>query len=215
MPRQNRVDPFGNLQATPDRGMLMGNRGCLHDDAGQIRKAFARKAWVTCRLEWKGIQRKVLTPGRYTELFFLDEATALAAGHRPCNDCRSENYSAFKDTWQVTQAGGGFVKAEAMDVQIHAERITASKEKRTFAAQLGDLPDGVMVILPKSQQHPYLLWRGSLWKWSFEGYETPLEVDRHMVVDVLTPVSICAVLANGYPVVVHPSAKLPDIGIRA
>lgn len=215
MPHQNRVDPFGNLQAMPERGALMGNRGCLHDDVGQIRKAFARKAWVTCRLEWKGIQRKVLTPGRYTELFFLDEATAFAAGHRPCNDCRSEAYSAFKGSWQATQAGGAFVKAEAMDMQIHAERITASKGKRTFAAQLGNLPDGVMVTLSQSPEEPCLLWRGSLWKWSFEGYATPLEVDRHMVVDVLTPVSICAVLANGYPVVVHPSAKLPDIGIRA
>lgn len=205
MPRQNRVDPFGNLQATPDRGMLMGNRGCLHDDAGQIRKAFARKAWVTCRLEWKGIQRKVLTPGRYTELFFLDEATALAAGHRPCNDCRSEAYSAFKEAWQATQAGGAFVKAEAMDVQIHAERITASKGKRTFAAQLGNLPDGVMVTLSLSPEEPRLLWRGKIWKWSFQGYSAPREANPGLNVDVLTPASICAVLSKGYPATVHPS----------
>lgn len=205
MPRQNRVDPFGNLQATPDRGMLMGNRGCLHDDAGQIRKAFARKAWVACRLEWKGIQRKVFTPGRYTELFFLDEATALAAGHRPCNDCRSEAYLAFKTAWQATQAGGGFVKAEAMDVQIHVERITASKEKRTFAAQLGNLPDGVMVILPQSPEEPRLLWHGKIWEWSFRGYSAPRDADPGLNVDVLTPASICAVLSKGYPATVHPS----------
>lgn len=205
MPHQNRVDPFGNLHATPERGALLGNRGCLHDDAGQIRKAFARKAWVTCRLEWKGIQRTVFSPGRYTELFFLDEATALAAGHRPCNDCRSENYSAFKEAWQATQAAGAFVKAEAMDVQIHAERITASKEKRTFAAQLGDLPDGVMVILPQSLEKPRLLWDGKIWEWSFQGYSAPREADPGLNVDVLTPASICAVLSKGYPVTVHPS----------
>lgn len=215
MPHQNRVDPFGNLQATPERGTLMGNRGCLHDDSGVIRKASARKAWVTCRLEWKDIQRKVLSPGKYTELFFLDEATAFAAGHRPCNDCRSEAYSAFKAAWQASQSGGGFVKAEAMDNQIHAERMDAGKAKRTFAAQVGDLPDGTMVLPSQGAQQPCLLWRGRLWPWSFQGYGTPLGVDRHMVVDVLTPVSICAVLASGYPVMVHPSAKLPDIRIRA
>ena len=205
MPHQNRVDPFGNLYATPERGALLGNRGCLHDDAGQIRKAFARKAWVTCRLEWKGIQRMVFSPGRYTELFFLDEATALAAGHRPCNDCRSEAYSAFKEAWQATQAGGAFVKAEVMDNQIHAERISASKGKRTFSAQLGDLPDGVMVVEPEHPKEPRLLWRGKLWRWSFRGYDDPLEAEHGLAVDVLTPASVCAVLANGYPVTVHAS----------
>lgn len=205
MPHQNRVDPFGNLHATPARGTLMGNRGCLHDDSRAIRKAFARKAWVTCRLEWKQIQRKVLSPGKYTELFFLDEATAFAAGHRPCNDCRSEAYSAFKAAWQASQSGGRFVKAEAMDNQIHAERMDARKAKRTFAAQLGDLPDGVMVLLPQIPQQPSLLWRGRLWEWSFSGYRTPQEAKPHVVVEVLTPASLCAALANGYAVSVHDS----------
>lgn len=94
----------------------------------------------------------------------------LAAGHQPCNDCRSEAYSAFKEAWQATQAGGAFVKAEAMDVQIHAERITASRGKRTFAAQLGNLPDGVMVTLSQSPEEPRLLWRGKIWERSFQGY---------------------------------------------
>lgn len=205
MPHQNRVDPFGNLHATPERGALLGNRGCLHDDAGQIRKAFARKAWVTCRLEWKGIQRTVFSPGRYTELFFLDEATAFAAGHRPCNDCRSEAYSVFKTAWQDTQAAGEFVKAEAMDNQIHAERVNASKAKRTFAARLGGIPDGVMVVLPQRPQEVRLLLHRKLWRWSFCGYGAPLEAEHGLAVDVLTPASVCAVLANGYPVTVHAS----------
>lgn len=181
----------------------MGNRGCLHDDAGQIRKVFARKAWVTCRLEWKGIRRNLFSPGRYTELFFLDEATAFAAGHRPCNDCRSEAYSAFKDAWQTTQAGGEFVKAEAMDNKIHAERFNAGKGKRTFNAHIGDLPDGVMVVLPGRPQEPFLLWRGKLWEWSFEGYGAPREATSTSTVDVLTPASLCAVLSSGYPIEVH------------
>jgi hypothetical protein len=185
----------------------MGNRGCLHDAAGQIRKVFARKAWVTCRLEWKGIRRNLFSPGRYTELFFLDEATALAAGHRPCNDCRSEAYSAFKDAWQATQAGGGFVKAEAMDNQIHAERFNAGKGKRTFNAPIGDLPDGVIVVLPGSQQESLLLWRGKLWEWTFEGYRAPREAFSTSTVDVLTPASLCAVLSRGYPIEVHSSAR--------
>ena len=205
MPHQNRVDPFGNLFATPERGALMGNRGCLHDDAGLIRKAFARKAWVTCRLSWKSIHREVFTLGKYSELFFLDEATAFAAGHRPCNDCRSKEFSAFKMPWQVTQASSQFVNAEVMDNQIHAERINASKGKRTFAAQLGDLPDGVMVVLTQSPQSR-LLWRGKLWKWSFGEYDAPLEVERGLAVNVPTPASVCAVLAKGYAITVHPSA---------
>jgi len=205
MPHQNRVDPFGNLHVSPARGTLMGNRGCLHDDAGQIRRAFARKAWITCRLEWKGRQQNVFSPGRYTALFFLDEATALAAGHRPCNECRSEAYSAFKTAWQGTQVGGAFVKAEAMDNQIHAERINASKGKRSFAARLGDLPDGVMATAPQNPQETFLLWKGKIWNWSFLGYAAPREADPGLVVDVLTPASICAVLSKGYPATVHAS----------
>ncbi len=204
MPYQNRVDPLGDLHARSDRGTLMGNRGCLHDEAGQIRKTFARKAWVTCQLEWSGIQRKVFSPGRYSELFFLDEATALAAGHRPCNDCRREDYKAFKASWQSTQTAGESVKVQVMDNQIHEERLDASNAKRTFAAQLRDLPDGVM-LLPHSSQKPYLLWRGRLWEWTFQGYRAPLKAEPTMLVAVLTPKSIGDVLARGYPVRVCPS----------
>jgi hypothetical protein len=203
MPLQNRVNPLGNIVASPSRGTLMGNRGCLHDDTQTVRKAFARKAWVTCRLNWKGIQREVFSSGRYSELFFLDEATALAAGHRPCNDCRGDAYSAFKTAWQATQATGGFVKAEAMDNQIHIERYDAKIGKRTFSARLGDLPDGVMVVLSQTPQQPYLLWRGNLRQWSFEGYGATVAAQPNLAVEVLTPASICAVLASGYQVDVH------------
>ena len=205
MTYQNRVDPFGNLVATQSRGTLMGNRGCLHDDTGKVRKSWARKAWVTCCLKWKGTQRSVFSDGRYSELFFLDEATAFAAGHRPCNRCQSEAYSVFKTAWQSSQSDGQFVKADVMDNQIHSERLNRSGEKRTFSEVLQQLPDGVMVTTLDAILPPCLLWRGQLWAWSFAGYSAPIRATPSTTVSVLTPRSYCAVLASGYRLNVHPS----------
>lgn len=208
MPRQNRVDPFGTLTVSQQRGTLMGNRGCLHDNTGTILRTFARKAWVTCRLEWKSIRRTVFSPGRYSELFFLDEATAFAAGHRPCNDCRSDDYKDFNAAFSKTFASGSKIKAEAMDSQIHSDRVSSGNIKRTFSAELLDLPDGVMVMLTDESNAPRLLWRGNLLRWSFDGYSDAVTVEGVGNVDVLTPASICAVLAAGYPVKVHPTASI-------
>lgn len=207
MPRQNRIDPFGNLMAASDRGTLMGNRGCLHDDDGTVRKAFARKAWVICRLSWKGIRRSVFSPGKYSELFFLDEATAFAAGHRPCNDCRSEHYKAFAAAFSRRPASGKRVLAEAMDLQIHADRVGTKKQKKTFRAELSSLPDGVMVLLSQAMEAPRLLWKGQLFRWSFGGYADPVPAGKIGIVEVLTPASLCAVIAAGYRVDVHPSVN--------
>src|SRR6202451_2054834 len=98
--RQNRVTPFGDLVATPERGTFMGNRGVLHDAEGRIKRVWQLKRWIVCVLEFRGRKRQVMTPGRYTELFFLDEATALAAGHRPCAECRRQRFNAFRDAWK-------------------------------------------------------------------------------------------------------------------
>ena len=205
MTYQNKVDPFGNLVATQARGTLMGNRGCLHDATGKIRKSWARKAWVTCRLEWKAIQRSVFSDGRYSELFFLDEATAFAAGHRPCNHCQSEAYSAFKAAWQSSQSDGQFVKADVMDNQIHSERLNRSGEKQTLSEELQHLPDGVMVTTSDAPLQPRLLWHGQLWARSFAGYCAPISATPSMTAYLLTPRSYCAVLASGYQFNVHPS----------
>lgn len=205
MTYQNRVDPFGNLVATHARGALMGNRGCLHDATGKIRKSWARKAWVTCSLEWKGIQRSVFSDGLYSELFFLDEATAFAAGHRPCNRCQSEAYTAFKNAWQSSQSEGQFVKADVMDNQIHSERLNRSGEKQTFPEVLQHLPDGVMVTTLDAPLQARLLLRGQLWAWSFAGYSAPISATSSTTVCVLTPRSYCASLASGYQLNVHPS----------
>jgi hypothetical protein len=151
MPLQNRVNPWGEIVATPERGLFMGNRGCLHDGQRRVTKAWARTPWVTCALKFKDRHRTVMSPGQYTELFFLDEATALAAGHRPCATCRRADYDAFKALWLEANpelAARSEGKTTEIDKLLHAERVDAQRNKRTWSARLGDLPDGCMVVLP-------------------------------------------------------------------
>jgi len=122
MPLQNRVTPLGDLVADPARGLVYGNRGCLHDEAGRIRRRYAGKRWIACRLEFRGWRRgALLQPGRFTELFFLDEATAFAAGHRPCALCRREDYDRFSAIWRELHLGQ--VGADAIDAQLHTEGV--------------------------------------------------------------------------------------------
>jgi hypothetical protein len=211
-PLQNRVTPFGDLVATTARGTLMGNRGRLHDDARRIvrRVVPSYRAWVTCRLEFRGRWRAVMTPGRYTELFFLDEATALAAGHRPCGECRHADYRRFKALWLTAnraRSAGCDGPIAAIDRQLHRERLGADGRPRTFSAALASLPDGVFVGVPGTRE-PLLLWRAALRPWSPAGYGAPRacpdEADR---VTVLTPRSTVAAIAAGYAPAVHPSAS--------
>src|SRR5215204_4373861 len=126
MPLQNRVTPLGALIADPARGLLYGNRGCLHDRQGTIRRSFAVKRWIACRLEFKGRKRPLLRPGRYTELFFLDEATAFAAGHRPCAECRRADFNRFREAWVRANLPGeepAQVLVPTIDARLHGERI--------------------------------------------------------------------------------------------
>src|ERR1700744_4016889 len=118
MPRENRVTPLGHLIATPARGTMMGNRGVLHDDVGRIRRLWALKRWIVCVLEFRGRHRTVMSPGRYTELFFLDEATAFAGGFRPCAECRHRRYVDFRDAWKTT---AGRPSAVEIDERLHRE----------------------------------------------------------------------------------------------
>src|SRR5262245_27436707 len=132
MPRPNRVTPFGDIIATPDRGTFMGNRGVLHDDAGRIQRAWQVKRWLVCVLAFKGRKRRGMRPGRYTELFFLDEATALAAGHRPCAECRRQRYNAFCNAWRLADARGSHLPtADEIDRRLHAERVASDRSKRS------------------------------------------------------------------------------------
>src|SRR4051812_47447827 len=129
MPYQNRVTPFGQIITTRARGTLMGNRGCLHDAHGHIRRAYVTKRWIICLLDFKGVRRTVMTPGRWTELFFLDEATALAAGHRPCAYCQRARFTLFREIWAAANpalAGDHLPAAPQIDAVLHQERMTTT-----------------------------------------------------------------------------------------
>lgn len=199
MPRQNRVTPFGEIIATLARGAFMGNRGVLHNAAGVIVRPYQGQRWIICQLSFKERRRVVMTPGRYTELFFLDEATALAAGHRPCVACRRAAYIAFRDAWTAAQPtigkSGGYIKVDEMDRVLHQERISPSGEKVTYVTLLSDLPDGVFVVVG---ERPCLLWQDALFPWSVAGYGLPQHVDRGLMAPVLTPRSTVGVLQQGY-----------------
>ena len=205
MPRQNRVMPAGEIVATPERGTLMGNRGLLHDGDGRIIRLWRERRWIICLLRFKGRRRQVMSPGLYTELFFLDEATALAAGHRPCAECRRERFVAFRDAWLRGNGGGGPVTASDIDRRLHAERLGPGGTKRTYQAGLDGLPGGVFVRLP-GDERPWLLWNGLLLAWSAGGYRERVRRPRGVEVAVLTPPSTVAAVRGGYAPQVHGSA---------
>ena len=200
MPLQNRVNPFGDVVALPGRGTMMGNRGILHDDDRRVVKQFALKRWIACVLERPGIHRKVMTPHRYTELFFLDEAAALSAGHRPCAECRRADYNRFRAFWRT--AVGSPDDADSVDAVLHRERLD-NKKKRTYRSDIASLPDGVYVAVDGKA---CLLWEGALHEWSDSGYAGTRAIAPSQTVEILTPQSIVAVIRAGYRPVVHPSA---------
>lgn len=208
MPRQNRVTPFGDVVATPFRGTFLGNRGVLHDASGRIRRAWQLKRWIVCVLEFRGRQRQVMSPGRYTELFFLDEATALAAGHRPCAECRHARFLDFRNAW-ATALSGTLAKSAAteIDVLLHAERrLAPDRSKRSFLETLDHLPDGVIVAVAAWGERAYLVLGDSLLAWSPGGYGERRQRPKGVQVQVLTPPSTVATIRAGYAPEVHPSA---------
>jgi hypothetical protein len=207
MPKQNRVTPFGEIIVTPARGTLMGNRGCLHNDRQQIIRSHHLKRWIICVLQFKDRHREVMTPGQYTELFFLDEATALAAGHRPCAECSRPRFEMFRALWAQANpelANGSKPLALVIDDALHQERIDSAQQKITYTEKLGALPDGSFVALDDNQ--PYLLSNGFLLAWQPAGYGQRLAQPSDRIVRVLTPRSIVRTLAKGYRAEMHPTA---------
>jgi hypothetical protein len=208
VPKQNRVTPFGELVAVESRGTRMGNRGCLHDDRQQIRRPFALTRWIVCVLEFRGRHRTVMAPGRYTELFFLDEATALAAGHRPCAECQHARYRLFRDLWAAANPGAAspVPSAEEMDRVLHAERLAPDRTKRTYPGHPADLPAGAMVA--DEAGRPFLVLGGMLLPWEPGGYGPAVPPPAGGGFRVLTPPSTVRTLSAGYPVEFHhPSAR--------
>jgi hypothetical protein len=206
VPHRNRVTPLGELVADPPRGLVYGNRGCLHDERGRIRRRYAGRRWIACRLEFRGRRRSALMqPGRYTELFFLDEATAFAAGHRPCAECRREDYVRFGERWRaIHPADGG---ADAIDERLHAERLDPStRGARLHDVRLDELPDGAFVL---RDGVPHLVRGARLLAWTPAGYADRTRRPCDATATLITPPSLVAVLAAGWESDVpflHPSA---------
>jgi hypothetical protein len=207
MPWQNRVTPFGDIIATPERGTFFGNRGLIHNDLGRITRSWRLKRWLVCVLEFRGRKRTVMTPGRYTELFFLDEATALSAGHRPCAECRRSRFVDFGNAWKIAYKKRERPWAVEMDERLHAQRLSSQFAKKTFTAALNQLPDGVFITLAGDEETAYLVWRGALHAWSPAGYHSRLPRPRKETVAVLTPRSTVQAIQAGYVPEVHESAR--------
>jgi hypothetical protein len=200
MPLQNRVDPYGELFADRARGTLMGNRGGrLHDDGRKLTgRRWVTRAWICCKLEFNNRHRDVWGGG-YTELFFLDEATGFAAGHRPCFECRRKDAERFAVLFSGKKQRA---PAAVMDQALHAERLNG-KAKRTHRLAIDTLPDGAMVAL---DGEAFAVRGKHLLRWTPSGYSESLPRRRGIAVDVLTPPSILSVLARGYAPLWHTSA---------
>src|SRR5262245_21500452 len=195
MTLRNRVTPLGDLVADPARGLVYGNRGCLHDETGRIRRPYAGKRWIACRLEFQGRRRTpLMQPGRYTELFFLDEVTAFAAGHRPCAECRRDDYRRFLAIWHGQHPDDE--GADAVDARLHGERIeSATRSRREHEAALDDLPDGAFVLWNGA---PFLVLARDLLAWTPAGYAHRVARPSRSGVRAITPPSLAAVLRAGW-----------------
>ena len=199
MPRQNRVTPFGDIVAVPARGMFMGNRGCLHDAAERIVRPYRLTNWIYCLLEFKGRHRQVMSPGRYTELFFLDEATALAAGHRPCAECQRGRYNEFMRCWgegNKKLLGGEKLRAPLVDAVLQRERIGPKGEKVKWKAKLGELPARVMVEMGEGKAG--VVVEGGVREWGAGGYGRSTKYQVKTKVGVLTPASSVEAIRAGF-----------------
>jgi hypothetical protein len=207
MPRQNRVTPLGELVADPARGLVYGNRGCLHDRHGRVMRRYGGKRWIACRLEFRGWKReRLLQPGRFTELFFLDEATAFAAGHRPCALCRHDDYRAFVTLWHNLHPADR-PGADAIDTRLHAERVEPrTRMQLRSEVAFVELPRGAFVLHDGA---PWLVDGDLLRRWTSAGYDAATARPAGGAAIVLTPPSLVAVLRAGWEPVVpllHPSA---------
>jgi len=204
MPLQNRVDPFGGLFRTHARGTMMGNRGgALHNTDREIVRSCKSRRWITCVLEFRGRHRTVMSEQRYTELFFLDEAVAFAAGHRPCAECRRERFNAFKDAWRRARGMDTLPFADEMDLELHPARIDRRK-KVTYEAAMDSLPDGCFVQV---DGRAHLVWGDTLLLWTPDGYTWRHGRPTDTTATVLTPEPIVGCLHHGYTPEIHNSSR--------
>jgi len=204
MPLQNRVTPFSRIEAVPERGLFMGNRGRLHDDHRRLVSTWCRsRAWLICALGFRGRQRTVMAPRAYTKLFFLDEAVALAAGHRPCAECRRPAFRAFVTTW--AGATGHPPRATALDAALHRDRV-ARLAGQALRLRAGSLPFGAFFVLAEGDGTPWVALGGTAAAWSHGGYARLMVLPDALEMDVLTPGATLVALRAGYRPILHPSA---------
>jgi hypothetical protein len=209
--RRNRVDPWGDLHAVATRGGFTGNRGCLVDDHGALVRHHNGSLWITCRLEFKDYRQPLAAPHRWTPLFFLDEAVALAAGHRPCGYCRREQYMSYRQA--VTDASGSPrpVLAVELNQRLARERLRRGRgldrgvDRRLGHHRLGDVSPGAVVIEPRTSA-PHLVHAGGLRPFRFDGWGALSGLGDDVLVEVLTPPTSLSALAHGFVPELHPSA---------
>ena len=205
MPLQNRVTPSGEIIADPHRGLFTGNRGIIHDPATRtlLGKRWASPAWLTCVCEFRGRRRQVMACRSWTELFFLDEATAFAAGHRPCFFCRRDDANRFRAAWQQGN-GVADILARDIDAVLHRERLDRGRKRlHPLPVPIGELPDGTMV---QAGEAYFLIAGGNALRWSMAGYRVAGDAINEAA--LLTPPSTLRAIGAGYRPVLHPSAGL-------
>lgn len=211
MPRTNRVDPFGDLFPSPKRGLFTGNRGCLVDDSGRIVRHHRGNLWIVCALQYKDWKSPLDAPRHWTPLFFLDDAVALSAGHRPCGLCRPHDYSSYRDAVTVGLNRDDPIRSGELNTMLAAERLnpgrglSRARYRKVWATPIDSLPSGVVVI-DRPERPPSLLTSDRLIEFSFHGWTNPRPRPSHGTFDVLTPPTSILALRNGYEPTLHESA---------
>ena len=217
MPRRNRVDPWGDTHAVTARGMFTGNRGCLVDDDRRLARHHAGRLWITCVTEFKGRRHALDQPHRWTPLFFLDDAVALAAGHRPCGECRRADYAAYRDAVSAAIDAAEPLRSTELDGLLAGERLRRgrgldrARDRITWTARLGDLPHGAVIVDPRRRQ-PRLVTPHGLRDFAFDGWGAATTEPFEGIVEVLTPPTSVAALRHGFVLQLHPTAESSDAG---
>lgn len=211
MTRRNRVDPWGDLHAVPERGLFTGNRGCLVDDDGWLQRHHNGSLWIVCHTEFEDFRQPLDAPRTWTPLFFLDDAVALAAGHRPCGFCRRNDYRSYRDGVTTAAAAGRSLSASELNHRLAEERhrrgrgLDRAKDRILWSSDLAILPTGT-VILPPGSGEPHLVTANHLQPFAFDGWGPPGDRPEAETVAVLTPPTSVAALRNGFAAQLHPSA---------
>jgi hypothetical protein len=211
VPRRNRVDPWGDLHAVAPRGLFTGNRGCVVDDHERVVRHHGSQLWITCVTKFRDWRFPLARPRRWTPLFFLDEAVALAAGHRPCATCRRADYTAYRDAVTRALDAPSPLLGAQLNARLHAERhrrgrgLDRAGDRIVWSARYAELPDGTVVVAP--DRGCQLVIGDRLRRFSFDGWLSATPRPRAGEAMVLTPPTSFAALVQGYQPLLHPSAR--------